>query len=52
VTRRAAIDAGELVAEDVVGFRMPPERSHDIDTPTDLALAKLLLERGRGRGSS
>jgi CMP-N,N'-diacetyllegionaminic acid synthase len=47
VTRRDAIDAGDLVAEDVLGFRMPPERSHDIDTPTDLALAELLLARDR-----
>jgi CMP-N,N'-diacetyllegionaminic acid synthase len=52
VTRREAIDAGDLVAEDVLGFRMPPERSHDIDTPTDLALAELLLEREEGAGSS
>jgi len=48
VTRREAIDAGDLVAEDALGFKMPPERSHDIDTPTDLALAELLLE-GRDR---
>jgi CMP-N-acetylneuraminic acid synthetase len=45
LSRRAVIDAGELVAEDVVGYRMPPERSHDIDTPADLAVARLLLER-------
>jgi CMP-N,N'-diacetyllegionaminic acid synthase len=45
VTRREAIDAGELVGEDVLGFKMPPERSHDIDTPKDLALAELLLSR-------
>jgi CMP-N,N'-diacetyllegionaminic acid synthase len=49
VTRREAIDAGDLVAEDVLGFKMPPERSYDIDTPTDLALAELLLER-RAKG--
>jgi CMP-N,N'-diacetyllegionaminic acid synthase len=47
VSRREVIDAGDLVAEDVRGFKMPPERSHDIDTPTDLALAELLLARGR-----
>jgi CMP-N,N'-diacetyllegionaminic acid synthase len=45
VTRREAIEQGELVAEDVLGFRMPPERSHDIDSPTDLAVAELLLKR-------
>ena len=45
VTRRDAIENGELVGEDVLGFRMPPERSHDIDTPTDLAVAELLLKR-------
>jgi CMP-N,N'-diacetyllegionaminic acid synthase len=48
VTRREAIEAGELVAQDVLGFKMPPERSHDIDTPKDLALAELLMARGRG----
>jgi CMP-N-acetylneuraminic acid synthetase len=46
VSRREVIDAGHLVAEDVLGFRMPPERSHDIDTPRDLALAERLLARG------
>jgi CMP-N,N'-diacetyllegionaminic acid synthase len=45
VTRREAIDAGDLVADDVRGFKMPPERSYDIDTPADLALAEMLLER-------
>jgi CMP-N-acetylneuraminic acid synthetase len=45
LSRREVIDRGELVAADALGFRMPPERSHDIDTPTDLALAELLLGR-------
>jgi CMP-N,N'-diacetyllegionaminic acid synthase len=46
VSRREVIEAGELVAEDVLGFRMPPERSLDINTPRDLALAELLVARG------
>jgi CMP-N,N'-diacetyllegionaminic acid synthase len=51
VTRREAIEAGDLVADDVLGFRMPAERSFDIDTPADLALAELLLQR-RGTGGT
>lgn len=45
-SRREVIERGELVSEDVLGFRMPPERSHDVDTPRDLALAELLWEKG------
>jgi CMP-N-acetylneuraminic acid synthetase len=45
-SRREVIERGELVSADVLGFRMPPERSHDVDTPRDLALAELLWEKG------
>lgn len=31
---------------------MPPERSVDVDTELDLAIAGLLLERGQGRGNA
>jgi CMP-N-acetylneuraminic acid synthetase len=46
VSRREVLDRGELISEDVLGFRMPRERSHDVDTPLDLALAELLWEKG------
>jgi CMP-N,N'-diacetyllegionaminic acid synthase len=46
VSRRDVIDAGQLVADDVRGYPMPPERSHDIDTPLDLAFAEFMVERG------
>jgi CMP-N,N'-diacetyllegionaminic acid synthase len=46
VTRRAVIEAGEIVADDVRGYEMPAERSLDIDTPTDLAFAEFLIARG------
>jgi CMP-N,N'-diacetyllegionaminic acid synthase len=49
VTRRETIDAGSLVSDDVLGFRMPPERSHDIDTPLDLEFAEFLVSRGLAR---
>lgn len=45
VFRRDVADAG-LVADDVRGYEMPAERSFDIDTPRDLAVAAFLLERG------
>jgi CMP-N-acetylneuraminic acid synthetase len=45
VFRRDVAGAG-LEADDVRGYEMPPERSFDVDTPRDLALAELLLERG------
>jgi CMP-N-acetylneuraminic acid synthetase len=44
-SRREVIDAGTFIADDVRGFRMPAERSHDIDTPLDLAFAEFLIER-------
>jgi CMP-N,N'-diacetyllegionaminic acid synthase len=46
VSRRDVLDEGQLVAEDVRGYPMPPERSHDIDTPLDLAFAEFMVERG------
>jgi CMP-N,N'-diacetyllegionaminic acid synthase len=49
VSRRDTIEAGVLLSDDVRGYPMPRERSHDIDTPTDLAFAEFLLER-RARG--
>jgi CMP-N-acetylneuraminic acid synthetase len=48
VSQRETIEAGSLDSDDMRGFPMPPERSHDIDTELDLALAELLLER-RGK---
>jgi CMP-N,N'-diacetyllegionaminic acid synthase len=51
VTRSEVIEAGDLVADDALGFKMPSERSFDIDTPTDLALAELLLRRSGAGGS-
>lgn len=47
VTRREVIDAGVFIADDVRGHPMPRERSHDIDTPLDLAFAEFLLTRQR-----
>ena len=48
VSRRDVIDGGALVSDDVLGYRMPEERSHDIDTPGDLEFAEFLLTRGGG----
>jgi CMP-N-acetylneuraminic acid synthetase len=43
------IDGGALLSEDDIrGYEMPPERSLDIDTPRDLALAQLLAEQHLG----
>jgi CMP-N-acetylneuraminic acid synthetase len=42
--RRDLVDRG-LGADVVGGFEMPAERSFDIDTPRDLALAEFLLSR-------
>jgi CMP-N-acetylneuraminic acid synthetase len=47
VTRRAELEAGNLVSEDVRGYEMPAERSLDIDTPRDLAFAAFLLVPGK-----
>jgi CMP-N,N'-diacetyllegionaminic acid synthase len=42
VTRREVLEGGRLIADDVRGYEMPAERSLDIDTPRDLALARLI----------
>jgi len=47
-SRRTVLDAGRIVGDDVRGYEMPPERSLDVDTPTDLAFAGFLLERRGG----
>lgn len=44
VFRRDVVER-DLDATDIRGYEMPVERSHDIDTPTDLAFAEFLLER-------
>jgi len=44
LSRRDVLDRGLLVSDrDVRGYEMPAERSFDIDTPRDLALAEVLL---------
>ena len=45
VTRREALERGEIVAHDVRGYPMPEERSVDVDTPLDLAFAQFLEAR-------
>ena len=45
LSRRAVIAGGRILGDDVRGFEMPPERSLDIDTPTDLAFAEFLIAR-------
>jgi CMP-N-acetylneuraminic acid synthetase len=45
VSRRETLEAGKIVSDDVRGYVMPPERSHDINGPLDLAFAEFLLER-------
>lgn len=47
LTRRDVVEAGRILGEDVRGYEMPEERSHDIDTPLDLAFAEFLLARSR-----
>ncbi len=50
VSRRDVLDGGSLVDDaDTRGYEMPPERSHDIDTPEDLAFAEFLLAGGLER---
>jgi CMP-N,N'-diacetyllegionaminic acid synthase len=46
VSRRETLEAGEILSDDVRGYVMPPERSHDVNGPLDLAFARFLLERG------
>lgn len=45
-SRRETIESGVFISEEALGYRMPAERSHDVDTPTDLAFCEFLLERG------
>jgi N-acylneuraminate cytidylyltransferase len=46
LTRVEALRRGEILDEaDQRAYIMPPERSHDIDTPEDLAFAEFLLQR-------
>ena len=52
VSRRAVVDGGALVGEDVRGYEMPAERSFDIDTPRDLEFARFLVEQGAGAAGS
>lgn len=53
VSRREVLDRGTLLdAADTRGYEMPPERSLDIDTPLDLALAELLFARLQHEGRS
>ncbi len=47
LTRVGTLRQGQILDEsDQLGYVMPPERSHDIDTPQDLAFARFLLESG------
>jgi CMP-N-acetylneuraminic acid synthetase len=47
LTRVETLRRGQILDEsDQLGYVMPPERSHDIDTPQDLAFARFLLESG------
>lgn len=41
---------GQILADDQRGYVMPPERSHDVDTPEDLAFAEFLLSGGPRNG--
>lgn len=48
LTRVETLRRGQILADDQRGYVMPPERSHDVDTPEDLAFAEFLLS-GRPR---
>jgi CMP-N,N'-diacetyllegionaminic acid synthase len=48
ISRRDVLEQGKLVADDVHGYRMPVERSLDVNTELDLAFAAFILERWRG----
>ena len=45
LTRREVLEDGQILAEDQRAYVMPAERSHDVDTPEDLAFAEFLVER-------
>jgi CMP-N-acetylneuraminic acid synthetase len=47
LSRMSVLEGGALLdPEDVRGYEMPAERSYDIDSPTDVAFAEFLVERG------
>ena len=46
-SRRSVLEAGILVSPDALGYRMPPDRSVDINTPLDLAFAEFLVARSQ-----
>jgi CMP-N-acetylneuraminic acid synthetase len=46
VTRRRAIDAGQVIGDDCRGYVMPRERSLDINEELDLQFAEFLVSRG------
>ena len=45
VSRSEVLEAGVLVADDALGYRMPQERSLDVNTPLDLEFARFLVAR-------
>ncbi|MGD9722087.1 MAG: hypothetical protein AB7O59_12405 [Pirellulales bacterium] len=49
VTRRGAIDRGQVIGDDCRGYVMPRERSLDINEELDLQFAEFLLSRGATR---
>jgi CMP-N,N'-diacetyllegionaminic acid synthase len=52
VTRRELLDQGTFISSNCLGYRMPAERSVDIDTPLDLAFAEFLVGRGARKPAS
>lgn len=50
-SRRETVDAGSLVSEDLCAYRMPEERSLDINTLRDLEFARFLAERSHAAAS-
>ena len=48
-TRRAVVNAGQIIGEDCRGYVMPPERSVDINEEIDMAFAEFLLARRQAR---
>jgi CMP-N,N'-diacetyllegionaminic acid synthase len=47
VSRRAVIDAGQLVGKDCRAYEMPEERSVNVDGPADLLAAEYWLKAAR-----